>query len=373
MATVICFYMVNPIQGVPLVLLTAGSGVRMQPLTLKTPKCLLPIVGKPISVRIIELFENLGITEVIVVTSPDFQQEIRDALHVFSPSISIKIVLQQEPRGMADALAMVKKNLPVGTDSFIVSAADVIFPQAAVGEFIRFHLDQENDLTLSLMKSDDSKIAMGHGNLRVDDEYQILDIIEKPALEQIMGPFYSPPVYIFKNNIFGLVEKVSESPRGERELQDAIKLAIEEKLKIGGCLIVPEEVTTKTIGKYHITTPGDFLKMNLYQLKNWTQKPSDESVFPTILGRIWVHPEAIVDDSNLIGPEVVLEKVKIGAYSEISGSVLREEVVIGKDCRIRNSIVDVGVQLPDNTKIEGSILYLDEDKNLKQERLNNGK
>ncbi|MHA1733641.1 MAG: sugar phosphate nucleotidyltransferase [Promethearchaeota archaeon] len=355
---------------VPLVLLTAGMGTRMRPLTHQIPKCLLPVLDVPISTLIVDSFKSMGVRDVFVVVNPSDAEMVRKTLGETDGGVDLTFVLQRDPRGMADALIQVKSYIERKYDSFIVSAADVKFPRELVREMVEFHLREDPDITLSLMESDDEGIAAGHGNVKLVDGIEVVDVIEKPKPSEILSAFYSPPVYIFKSTFFDYLEETPVSPRGELELQDAIKLAIGDGKRVVGRSIVGEKITTENIGKYHLTSPRDFFLMNVDAIRAPTQVLNERGIFPTVLGKVWVDAEAIVDDSNLLGPNVVISKAEVGHYTEISNSIVMSGANVGKNCRIKNSILGIGVKIPDGANLTDLVVFLDEEDKQREERLN---
>ena len=129
-------------------------------------------------------------------------------------------------------------------------------------------------MILSILKSNDINIARGHGNVKtaessdlaMDSDYnqgiQIIDIIEKPKVHQILSDYYSMPLYLVNQKIIKYLKKVRVSERGEKEFQDAIKNAIAQGENIRGIRIIKNLITISNIGKFHLTNLEDIIKMN---------------------------------------------------------------------------------------------------------------
>ncbi|MHA1487841.1 MAG: sugar phosphate nucleotidyltransferase, partial [Promethearchaeota archaeon] len=90
----------------------------------------------------------------------------------------------------------------------------------------------------------------------------IVDIIEKPRIDQILSDYYSLPLYIFNQTIIKNLSDVDISTRGEKEIQDAIKKSILNGYLVKGIKIIDPDLTNESVGRYHITYLSDIEKMN---------------------------------------------------------------------------------------------------------------
>ena len=124
------------------------------------------------------------------------------------------------------------------------------------------------------MKSRDKDIARGHGNVKIfknsdiikdsnsNRGLDIVDIIEKPRIDQILSDYYSLPLYVFNQKIIKNLADVDISTRGEKEIQDAIKKSILNGFQVKGIKIIDHDVTSENVGRYHITHLSDIEKMS---------------------------------------------------------------------------------------------------------------
>lgn len=346
------------LEQIPVVLLAAGAGKRMEPITDHFPKCLVPVVNQPILVKIIHQYATAGCKRFICVTNPDADPEIRRVIKSANLPGTVEFVHQEKPQGMADAIAVVESLIPPETDAFVVTATDVLYPQAALEAFLTDARSPGRHITLTLTQSSDEAVAAGHANVKVNGDGQVTHIVEKPAPDQIVSTQYSLPTYAFSPAIFEHLRQTPVSARGEREVQDAIKLAIEEGQVVKGVSLLPGSTTRTTIGKYHVTTIADYLRMNAQHLQAAPRSPT-RGEMPTILGKVWIAPGARVDDSNLLGPNTVIHAAHVGDYCEISGSIVFNDAVLGKDCRLVNSIVLPGCIVPGETTLSSQVGFLD--------------
>jgi dTDP-glucose pyrophosphorylase len=108
------------------ILLAAGIGERMQPLSSFYPKQVAPIVGVPIMVRLMETLKEVGCSNFIIVKSPDSGDKVEQALAAVE-GVQVQFVVQDPPRGMGDAFRCVKEQVSELPQEFVLSATDVLY------------------------------------------------------------------------------------------------------------------------------------------------------------------------------------------------------------------------------------------------------
>jgi CTP:molybdopterin cytidylyltransferase MocA len=112
-----------------LVLIAAGEGRRLRPLTERWPKPLLPIGGKPVVATLLHEFAGAGIDTVTVVVG-----HLGDQIRRLLAGIDVRFAHQPEPLGSADA---VRHGVEAGaTPPFVVSAADTLYADGDVRRFV---------------------------------------------------------------------------------------------------------------------------------------------------------------------------------------------------------------------------------------------
>jgi NDP-sugar pyrophosphorylase family protein len=257
------------------IILAAGKATRLRPLSDQIPKPLININGIPMITRIVSNFKQAGFSKFIVLVG--YKQELIRAELLKIQDIELQIIEQVTQLGSADALLLCLdqfNDLKSSALSFFVTAADIIFFKNEINLMYSLYRNTKADIILSLMKSKDKDIARGHGNVKVlknSDLTQdsnssrgldIVDIIEKPRIDQILSDYYSLPLYIFNQTIIKNLSDVNISTRGEKEIQDAIKKSILNGYLVKGIKIIDPDLTNESVGRYHITYLSDIEKMN---------------------------------------------------------------------------------------------------------------
>jgi len=220
------------------VILCAGRGKRLIPLTDYIAKPLLPVNGKPIILHIIENLNAVGIDEFIIVIGYKGKQ-IRRYLqkHIGEKigigNIIVRYVKQRNQLGTADAL---KEAVPFVDDDFIVTASDFIIFENDIKDLISMHFTEKCSATIPLRRLSAGRISEA-STVKLDEDNFISRIIEKPSRQEIIDNIAACPFYIFNRIVGEYILLVEKSKRGEFEIPSAIQLMIEDNLKIKGLMI----------------------------------------------------------------------------------------------------------------------------------------
>jgi dTDP-glucose pyrophosphorylase len=305
------------------VILAAGKGKRLHPLTLTRSKGLLPIAGKPMITRILEGLPPCGISEVILVASPEDNnlQEYYELNPV--QDVSIQIVYQHQPQGMANALSCAS---PLLHEDFLLSACDNLIPHFYMREMCIFWRKERNfEALLALMRITHDQAASS--SVVQLNGYLIERIIEKPLPHQIISLVSSIPFYIFTPRILDLLPNINLSSRGEYELQDAIQ----------GLITIPSHVRGFMVPvRDNLTTVDDFLNMNLRYLEDEAPQyvhPSNR-IHPGIklIPPYFIEHDVIIEDGASVGPCVYIGYgSRILARASIAKSVILDRAVVEPD------------------------------------------
>ncbi len=314
----------------PVVVLAAGRGKRLEPLTHKLPKALAPVVNKPIIERIIRDFITTGAGEFIVVVSyPD--GPIRDYLtHEAHLGVTLRFAYQKEKLGMAHALLAARDMII--SPWFIVTACDNLYPLEHLKEIVDHWRRSESDAVLSLMKVPFEEV---YSNAIVTIEKgQISRIVEKPNRGEVFSRIISLPFYLLPQQIIGFLPQTPRSPRGEFELQDAIQWLIDSGFNVQGVL---------TTERHNLTTLNDLILINKIYLEKYYQSFSpDKSKWKkiTLIDPVYVAPDVEIGEGSEIGPWVTVGRgSRIGRRVKISESVIMPGGAVEDDVEVVNKVV----------------------------------
>lgn len=296
------------------VILAAGRGKRLHPITATRTKAMAPIAGKPVVERVMDTLVANGIHEFILVTSPD-DSEITAYFQTISDlDATLTFIPQPEPLGMGHALLQA---VPYIKDDFILSSCDNLVEPAEVEKMLAvWEAESPNAILTTLQVGPEEVIRMG---ILALDGNQVFRIVEKPTLEEAPSNIGSVPLYIFSHRFLLYLSEIPPSPRGEYELQDSIQMLIDRDGAVRAFALTDRK---------DLTTPEDLLGLNLKFLH---QRDTTLELGPQKTGRnthlippLCIDPQVVIGSDCVIGPNVYLET---GAVIE-DGARLENVVVL---------------------------------------------
>ena len=200
------------------VVLAAGKGTRLRPLTEDKPKGMVEVDGKPLITHCFEQLAELGATEFVVVVGYMKERIIEHYGDEFE-GIPITYTHQREQLGLAHALLSVKEHID---DDFMLMLGDNVF-SANLGDVVRRQREDRADAAF-LVEEVPWEEASRYGVCDTNQYGEITDVVEKPddpPSNLVMTGFYT-----FSPAIFPACELVQPSNRGEYEISEAIDLLI---------------------------------------------------------------------------------------------------------------------------------------------------
>jgi UDP-N-acetylglucosamine diphosphorylase / glucose-1-phosphate thymidylyltransferase / UDP-N-acetylgalactosamine diphosphorylase / glucosamine-1-phosphate N-acetyltransferase / galactosamine-1-phosphate N-acetyltransferase len=313
------------------IILAAGKGSRLQPITLNRSKAMLPILGKPIVERVMEDLSVNGVNDFILVVSPDDRYITRYFQRGSRIEADVRFVYQPERRGMADALM---RAAPLISGDFLLSACDNLISCEHVQRMLkRWDETPRPNAILTLLKVLPEQVSST--GIVEQRGMWISRIVEKPKPEEAPSDISSLPLYCFSPRILDYLPEVPCSPRGEYELQDAIQMLIDRDGCVGG-VIAPSRLT--------LTSPADLLAINQHYLTHSGDQPQ-------------LAPQAVGPGTHLVTPLLIESGTIIG-----KGCTVGPNAYIERDCRIgdhvviRNAVILRQSVLPDGVTISDQVI-----------------
>jgi bifunctional UDP-N-acetylglucosamine pyrophosphorylase/glucosamine-1-phosphate N-acetyltransferase len=311
------------------VVLAAGLGTRMHPLTLTTPKFLLPLAGKPLLTHVFSLLKGSGIREVGVVVGHGKDRVIEEFGDGSELGLELKYFHQRKLLGTGDALKSADEF--VSAEPFLVINGDVLVDQLSLNrvmeKYERVVSTKGFGGILSTAKGDDST---QFGVLSVKDG-KVKDLLEKPRGKK-SGPI-NAGVYVFTPEIFDVMKKVKKSKRGEYELTDAVELLLKE----GKSIYASPLDWWIDIGR-----PWDLLVANEHLLKELKEENHGRvEAGASIHGPIYLGEGSMVRSGTYIeGPVYIGKNCDIGPNCYIRPfTSIGDGVRVGNGVEIKNSII----------------------------------
>lgn len=210
--------------------LAAGKGTRMRPVTDQVSKPLLPLRGRPTLYYILEDLINSGVTEIGIVVSDENSAQIKEFISMskFKLEKNIEVIVQKKQLGVAHAVKTAKYFLD--NQDFILYLGDNLF-QSGVKQIISSFLKKDNTTIAIKEVNDPSKFGVAV----IDSLGNLAQIIEKPDYPP--SKYAVSGIYCFKSGIFSSIDKLNPSKRGEYEITDAIEDLLNNNINVNAEII----------------------------------------------------------------------------------------------------------------------------------------
>jgi NDP-sugar pyrophosphorylase family protein len=298
------------------VILAAGRGKRLHPITAKRTKAMAPVVSKPIIERVMETLIENGIKNFFIVASPDDREIVNYFEEVSHNRREIIIIPQPEPLGMGHALLQA---VPYLQNDFLLTSCDNLVDPVEIHNMLEYwYEEQPNAILSTLTVGPEEIVRMGIVELKGN---QVIRIVEKPSLETAPSNIGSVPLYLFSKHFVPYLSEIKPSPRGEYELQDAIQMLIDRDGSV---------FWYKLSDRVDLTLPEDLLAINIKYLQNQKSQsvslPDDSGSNTRYIFPVVIEKEVVIGSNCVIGPNVFIE------YGcRIGNSVVLENVVVLRD------------------------------------------
>ncbi len=204
------------------IIIAAGEGKRLRPITSTRPKTLIPIAGKPLLEHIILGLKKSGINEILLVVGYKenlIKEYFGDGKKKFN--LKIEYITQTEQLGTAHAFGYGKtfaNNEPV-----LFMYGDLLIDPKVYQEIIQQFKDNKVEGIILLMEVNNPE---EFGIVSLNTNGFVQKIIEKPTPEMNVGNLANAGVFIFDSFIFKAIEKTEKSIRGEYEFTDSMEILI---------------------------------------------------------------------------------------------------------------------------------------------------
>lgn len=309
------------------VLLTAGEGTRMRPLTLTRPKTMLQVGGKPILQYNLEALRDAGIRDIIMVVG--YKKEAIENYFGNGSSFGVNIdyITQEKRLGTAHAINSVHDIID---DEFIVLNGDIIVDPELIVDLITKYKSEEASSILMLTEVEDPS---SFGVVEIENGI-IKNIVEKPAPGEAPSNLINAGIYLFDKTIFDAIGKTGKSKRGEYEITDSLKIQMGENKIVRGL---------KSDHKWiDVGRPWELLNVNehfISEMEEDIQGEIEEGV--TIHGKVVLGKNSIIRSGTyILGPVFIGEGCDIGPNSYLRKyTYLGNNVNVGNAVEIKNSII----------------------------------
>ncbi len=340
------------------VILAGGYGTRLYPITLRTPKALLPIAGTPLILHAIGSLAKSGVTGVIVSIRED-QLKIAECLgdgkesgsritYVYEPAAS-----EEGKLGSVGALEYVFSKMGEPTECFVVGG-DNYFHGLDFRKLKAFHAQKRAHATIALYDVGDREKASHYGVVVVDRSGRITKFVEKPSPGEAPSTLASTAAYYLADDF--LCERLPEycgRQRRSGRRADRIGDLWEHYLHDLHLYGYAFKGYWGDVGN-----AGNYLETNAVALSfTKTKMGKNVSIHPSakVRGPVFLGDDVEVGANAVVGPNAtILHHSVVSANAAVVDSIVFERVSIGANAAVENSIVDGCSSIGENVRVRNS-------------------
>ena len=321
-------------------ILAAGLGTRLRPITSLRPKPIINVANRPLIHYAVDNLLDVGVTDIGIVVSPDTEGDLKLTLEPYGDRASFSYLLQDPPLGLAHAVKVSRDFL--GDDPFVMYLSDNLF-EHGIGAFVEaFRPDDGVNAVLALVPVDDPR---AFGVAEVDGD-RVRNLVEKP--EHPPSNLAVAGVYVFDASVHDAIVGLEPGAKDEYQITDAIQRMIESGRVVHGATVAG---WWKDTGK-----PEDILDANRLELLRLRRDLRGTLEGAEIVGDVVIEEGAVVRNSTVFGPAL------IGAGSLVENAYVGPFTSLGNEVRLQNAeieyaVVGAGSVIRDvAARIQGSLL-----------------
>ena len=197
------------------IILAAGKGTRLYPMTRPVCKPLLPVYDKPMIYYPLAVLLQAGIREILIITPPDGEQAAFEKLLGDGSGLGVRIRYAEQPvaRGIADAL-LIGESFLQGDDVCLVLGDNLFFSRYLPAQLAQAK-GNKTGATIFGYKVEDPR---AFGVVEFDEQGNVLSLEEKP--QQPRSNYIVPGLYFYDNRAIEIAKDLKPSARGELEITD---------------------------------------------------------------------------------------------------------------------------------------------------------
>lgn len=334
-------------------ILAAGVGSRLDPLTRNVPKPMVPIVNRPVMEHIVELLKRHGFTDIMV--NLYYLGDQIEGYFGDGSKWGVRIHYSKEDRLWGDA-GSVKRCEHFFDNTFIVIGGDDI-TDLDLTRLLRYHKEKRAIATIALSLVDDPS---EYGIALLNERGRITRFLEKPRGEVIFSNAANTGVYVFEPEIFDLI------PRGVTYGFGAnlLPLLLEQRRPfygfltssywrdVGNLRTYQQTHVDAMQGRVSLRIPYAEMRKYVWIGKEVKIDPTAEIGYPVVIGNhCEIGPGAKVLEYTVLGDNCVVED-----NATVQESILWEGAVVMRDTMLVRCVVGKGCRVKSNAAVFDGVI-----------------
>jgi mannose-1-phosphate guanylyltransferase len=333
-------------------ILAAGKGTRVRPITFAIPKPMIPILQKPVMEFLVELLRKHGFDQIMVNVShlaKEIEDYFRDGQRFgvqIAYSFEGRIVdgeLVGEALGSAGGMRRIQDFSPFFDDTFVVLCGDALI-DLDLTTALKWHREKGSIATV-IMRSVPKEEVPSYGVVVTDEEGRIKAFQEKPSVEEALSTSINTGIYIFEPEVLDHIPSGKEYDIGSQLFPKLVEMNAPfyglvmdfEWVDIGKVPDYWQAIRSVLMGEVpnveipgHEVAPGIYTGLNVSV--NWDKVD--------IQGPVYIGGMTRIDDGvTIIGPSMIGPNCRICEGATVDNSVIFDYSRLGPDVRLVDKLV----------------------------------
>lgn len=321
------------------ILLVGGKGTRLRPLTVHTPKPMLPVAGVPFTAHQIARARAAGVTRVVLGTSYKaevFAEHFGDGAAF---GVELRYEVEDEPLGTGGAIRHAAAALTSGPDDPVLVFNGDVLSGLDIAALVERHRAADADVTLYLTRVADPR---PFGLVPTDEQGRVTAFLEKPQTpEEIVTDQINAGCYVFRRSVIDAIP-TGRPVSVERETFPGL-------LAAGATVLgVVDEAYWLDLG-----TPLAFVRGSTELVQGLISSPA----LPGPTGEALILPGAsVAPDARVIGGSTIGEGCEVAAGALVDGAVVLPNARIGQSAVVRGSVIGAGAVIGADVVLDGVVV-----------------
>jgi mannose-1-phosphate guanylyltransferase len=333
-------------------ILAAGKGTRVRPITQTIPKPMIPILQKPVMEFLVELLRQHGFDQIMVNVS-----HLADVIENYfrdGQKFGVQIAYSFEGRiedgqmigealGSAGGMRRIQDFSPFFDDTFVVLCGDALIDLDLTAA-VKWHREKGAIATI-VMKSVPREEVSSYGVVVTDDSGKIKAFQEKPSVEDALSTDINTGIYIFEPEIFNYIPSGKEYDIGSDLFPQLVKAGAPfygismdfEWVDIGKVPDYWRAIQSVLLGQVkNVSVPGIEVRPGIYAglnvAVNWDKVD--------ITGPVYIGGMTIIEDgAKIVGPTMIGSNCWVCRGATVENSVIFEYSRLGPEVRLVDKLV----------------------------------
>ena len=318
-------------------MLVGGQGTRLRPLTINTPKPMLPVAGVPFTMHQILRARDAGVDRIVLGTS--YRADVfREFMERTDVGIEVVIATEDEPLGTGGAIRFAAEHLASDPDEPVLVFNGDVLTGLDIAALVAEHRARASDVSLYLTPVEDPR---AFGLVPTDADGRVTAFLEKPTTEaEIVTNTINAGCYVFRRSV------IDEIPPGrvvsvERETFPTL---LAEHRQLFGFV---DEGYWLDLG-----TPLAFVQGSRDLVLGRAPSPAVTQPGHALV----LEGATIADDAHVVNGTAVGRNAQIASGAHVSGSVIFDGAVIEAGAQISDSIIGAGARIGAECIVDGAVI-----------------